>query len=213
MNFDTNKWKVYTWKHGVSLHWMINPGLVVNDLLLGQRVAKVFLEDKESDRPRFERYYIPCPHCEEIHDGRIWSVQAGVAFKNWFGLYCPNCGDVIPCLRNLLSTVILILLFPVLYFVKDKLKADWLEKQPAKYAKVNLNSVTNPFDGKGWLYQGLGWGVLMFFLMTFLVPLFSADSIELHSVLIAIPTWIIGGLTFGFTMKLIFGSRNTKHSG
>jgi hypothetical protein len=52
------------------LHWILNPGLAINELILGQRVPKVRLEDKTIDKPRIERVLIPCPHCETLHDGR-----------------------------------------------------------------------------------------------------------------------------------------------
>ena len=103
MKYDSKKWKVYTWKNWMMIHWMINPGLVINELILGQRVPKVTLEDKESNKPRIERSYVPCPHCEKLHDSRTWSTQNNTGFKNWFGLYCNNCGKIIPCLINIFS--------------------------------------------------------------------------------------------------------------
>ena len=46
MEFDKEKYKVYTWKNWMMLHWILNPGLAINELILGQRVPKVSLEDK-----------------------------------------------------------------------------------------------------------------------------------------------------------------------
>ena len=85
---------------------MLNPGLAINELILGQRVPKIMLIDQISDKPFMERTYVPCPHCDTYHDGRTWSQQNNTAFKNWFGLYCPNCGDIIPCIRNWTSALI-----------------------------------------------------------------------------------------------------------
>lgn len=63
MNYDTDKYKIYTWKSGVMLHWILNPGLAFNELFLGQRVPKVSLIDKTSDKPYMDRGFTPCPHC------------------------------------------------------------------------------------------------------------------------------------------------------
>ena len=46
MEFDKEKYKVYTWKNWMMLHWILNPGLAINELILGQRVPKVSLEDE-----------------------------------------------------------------------------------------------------------------------------------------------------------------------
>ncbi len=39
--------------------------------------------------------------------------QNRTAFKYWFGLYCTNCGEIIPCLGNGLSFLILVIAFPI----------------------------------------------------------------------------------------------------
>ena len=113
LEFNKEKYKIYTGKNWMMLHWILNPGLAVNELILGQRVPKISLEDKTIDKPKIERTLVPCPHCETLHDGRTWSTQNGTAFKNWFGLYCGNCGNTIPCLTNGFSFLILGLTFPI----------------------------------------------------------------------------------------------------
>jgi hypothetical protein len=37
MKFNEEKYKVYTWKNWMMLHWIINQGLAINELILGQR--------------------------------------------------------------------------------------------------------------------------------------------------------------------------------
>ena len=188
------------------LHWIVNPGMAINELFFGQRIPKLSLEDKESNKARFERSYIPCPHCEMIHDSRTWTTLNGTAYRNWFGLYCPNCGEIIPCLRNIFSAVIIALLFPLTYFFKDQLKKRWLKKQANRFSTLDLNSIPNPYDGKGWLLIGLGWGLFMFVLMTFLFPLMKSEIIELRDVITALPIWTIAGVLFGYTMKRMMGT-------
>lgn len=50
MEFNKDKYKVYTWKNWMMLHFILNPGLAINDLIFGQRVPKIRLEDKISNK-------------------------------------------------------------------------------------------------------------------------------------------------------------------
>ena len=207
MEFDNKKWKVYNWKNWMMIHWMINPGLIINELILGQRIPKISLEDKESDKPRIERTYVPCPHCETIHDGRTWSSQNNTGFKNWFGLYCKNCGNIIPCLINIFSLIILAITFPIWGWFKNSLKDKWLKRQPERFAKIDLNELKNPYEGRGWLKQGLSFGFFMYVFMTILFPIILKEEITSEDLLIGIPIWLIGGLGFGYTMKLFMNKK------
>lgn len=45
-----SEFKVWTWKNPVMLHWIINPGLAINELILGQRVPKIILIEKHSSK-------------------------------------------------------------------------------------------------------------------------------------------------------------------
>ena len=49
------------------LHWIINPGLAINELLLGQRVPKTMLIEKDSSKSLQEKTKIPCPHCDMLN--------------------------------------------------------------------------------------------------------------------------------------------------
>lgn len=101
--FDKNAYKVYRWWHPAHLFWIINPGSVINELLLGQRIPKLSLLNKTSGKSKFESSYIPCPHCKSLHQSKKWAPQNNTAFGNWFGLYCDNCGKTIPCLWSIWS--------------------------------------------------------------------------------------------------------------
>ena len=208
MEFSKDKWKIYTWKNWMMIHWILNPGLAFNELILGQRVPKLSLVDKTSDKPLLERSYVPCPHCDEIHDHRIWSNQKNTGFKNWFGLYCPNCGEIIPCLRNALSALLLLVLFPIGYFVKDRMKESWLKKQPIRYENINIDNIQNPYEGTGWVKQGLIWGLFMFIIMALAYPIAIYQTLEIKSVLIGIPLWAFGGLFWGYMMKTFYAPKN-----
>lgn len=205
MEFDHKRYKVYTWKNGMMLHWIINPGLAINELLLGQRVPKVSLEDLTLDKPRFERGFVPCPHCGKVHDGRTWSTQNGTAFKNWFGLYCPDCGNIIPCLMNATSFLILAVTSPIWYWFRNPLKAAWLKAQPARFQNLKFEDIKNPFQNFNWIKMGLSWGAFMLLFIQVIVPLVTREPITWKGIAVGIPVWTVAGLAFGYGMKRYLG--------
>lgn len=206
MEFDKEQYKIYDWKNWMVLHWMLNPGLAINELIFGQRVPKISLEDKTINKPRIERTVVPCPHCKAMHDGRTWSTENGTAFKNWFGLYCTNCGGIIPCLMNVFSLIILTLTFPVWGWFRKSLKSSWLTKQPKRFQDINVDDIPNPYDKKAWRATGLSWGGSMFIIMSIIYPYFDGQIITWWTLLLGLVIWTIGGLGFGYMMKLFLGS-------
>ena len=208
MNYDKTKYKVWTWKNPMVLHWIINPGLAFNELVLGQRIPKIMLIERDSPKTLSERTWIPCPHCETLHSGLKWTPQNKTAFKNWFGLYCDNCGKTIPCVTNLTSYIIFGLTFPFWFWFKDKWKAKWLEKQKVKFSKPLI--LTYSEHKYRWLREGLVFGLFMFVFMQILFPLIDGREITQRGLLIGIPIWIVGGLLFGVAMKLINRKKKIK---
>ena len=205
MEYDKTKFKIWTWKNPVMLHWIINPGLVINELLFGQRVPKIMLIEKDSSKSLQEKTKIPCPYCGTLHSGLKWSTRNN-AFKNWFGLYCDNCGGIIPCLTNLTSYILLGLTFPIWYWFKDSFKTKWLEEQKNRFSKP---LILTQADVKWW-NVGLKFGLSMFIMMTLIFPLIMGEGLTQRKILIGIPIWTIGGLGFGYTMKLINGKNKPK---
>jgi len=210
MEFSTARYKVISWTNWRMLHWIINPGLAINELIIGQRVPKVFVEDMSLDKPRIERTFVPCPHCETIHDSRTWSTRNGTGYRNWFGLYCPHCGGIIPCLTNATSFIILALTYPIWGWFKDSLKRKWLAKQASRFQDLDIESIPDPFAGKGWIREGLSWGLFMFILTAIIFPLVDGTDIRPIRVLLAVPLWVVGGLVFGFVVK---GTMSKKGKG
>ena len=127
MQYDKSRFKIWALPHPIVLHWVLNPGLMFNELILGQRQPKVSLIDKESDKSLLERCYIPCPHCETLNDNRLWGKRN--TFGHWFGLVCPSCHQVIPCLWNIFSLAVLAITFPLWYFPARFFRQRWLEKE------------------------------------------------------------------------------------
>ncbi|MCX8020478.1 MAG: hypothetical protein N2747_08305 [Chitinophagaceae bacterium] len=191
------------------LHWIINPGFIINELLLGQRLPEIMLIEKDESKILTKKTIIPCPHCGTLHLGLKWSTRNN-AFRNWFGLYCDNCGKTIPCLINLTTLVFLGLTFPVWIWFKEKWKKNWLHKQPDRYKNLDLEHVPHPFEGYGWVKQGLLFGLYMYVFMILIFPLIEGEEITLRKILLGIPLWTIGGLIFGYLMKLISGKSKSK---
>ncbi|PID29545.1 MAG: hypothetical protein CR982_02445 [Candidatus Cloacimonadota bacterium] len=211
MKFDEKRYKVYTWKNWMVLHWILNPALAINELILGQRIPKISIEDKTIDKPRFERSFVPCPHCKTIHDSRVWALENRTSFKNWFGLYCKECGKIIPCLTNLTTFLLLLITYPIWGWFRESLKRRWLEKQPKRYQNVSIKKTDNPFSEKNWFMSGMVWATFIFLINSIILPYFFYDKeITLKSLVGGVIASIIGGVIFGYTMKLFNNKREKK---
>lgn len=210
-NYDKNKYKIWDWKNPVILHWAINPGLVFNELLLGQTIPKIMLIERDSNKPFYQRSLVPCPHCGTLHNGLKWSAQNKTAFKNWFGYYCDNCKNIIPVQRNLTSLLIMAVTFPIWGWFRKSLKQNWLNKQANRYKNLNLEIAQKKNTTKRWLMSGLLFGFLMYLIMIIIYPLVLHEEITQRKLLIGIPIWLIFGLAWGYTMKAWMNKKGKKH--
>ena len=206
MPINTAKYKVWTWKQPFVLHYIINPGLAFNELVLGQRVPKVSLIEKDKTKSLGERSFVPCPHCHTIHSGLKWSLANGTAFGNWFGLYCDHCGRIIPCVINLTSLAILAVTFPIWYPFKNRWKEKWLRVQREKFSKPL--TLTAP-DFKWW-ENGLGYGFFMFLFSCINDFLISQEEFTWRRLAISFVVWALGGLAFGLLTKIFAGKSRTQ---
>ena len=188
-------------------HWILNPVVAINELILGQRIPKVMLEDKTLNKPKFQRTFVPCPHCKTLHDQKTWATQNGTAFKNWFGLYCKSCGNIIPCVTNAFSFLILAITFPVWGWFKKDLKSIWLKKQPKRYENSNINQESNAFNENHWIKAGLLWGAFMFLLNDIVHPYFNEEKITGATLFFGAILWAIGGLAFGHSMNAFMNKK------
>ncbi|NJL11683.1 MAG: hypothetical protein HC913_00770 [Microscillaceae bacterium] len=203
LSFDRSRFNAWTWKHPFMLHWLLNLGLAFNELVLGQRVPKVMLIEKNTAKNLAERTFIPCPHCQTLHPGLTWRTETNTAFGNWFGLYCKHCGHVIPCLTNLSSALLLGLTFPLWFAWKEHGKTNWLRRQAKWYQNLDLSGNTNPFAGMGWIKEGLTFGLFMFVVMVCLLPWLFGEAITPKKIGIGLPIWLLGGLCYGYMMKRV----------
>jgi len=86
--------KVWDRSHLAMLHWMLNPGLAINELVLGQRVPERIELCRECGTQ-----FVRCEGCGSSVDATSWSVRDQIG--RWGqDLACPACSHPIPCLRN-----------------------------------------------------------------------------------------------------------------
>ncbi len=162
MKYDENKYKVWKLPHPLVLHWVINPGVAINEVFLGQRLPKVMLIDKTSKAPLAERSYVPCPSCGELHDARLWSKLN--AFGHWFGYVCPACKQKIPCLWNITSLLLLALLSPIWLPIKHYYERDYLAFEAVRCEQQRA-SLSKSLSKYVWVKLGLYFSVFMFLFM------------------------------------------------
>jgi len=62
-----------------------------------------------------------------------------------------------------------------------------------------------------WLVPGLLFGLFMFIAMEVLYPLIGGYEITQKALLISIPIWLIGGLGWGYTMKIVMNRLGRKN--
>ena len=197
MQYDKNRFKIHTLPHPLVLHWVLNPLIVFNELIFGQRLPKVTLIDKKSDKPQLEGSYIPCPHCETLNDSRLWAK--GNAFNHWFGFVCPSCHEIIPCLWNIFSLAVLAITFPLWYFPARFFRRRWLEKEKERLAKVLERPLIQAKSINWLLIDVFGWGVIIwgsYVMWVILQVLWNVIEWDLKAVLFdALPYYLFTGLT------------------
>jgi hypothetical protein len=203
MKYDKSRFKVWKWYHPLVLHWMINPGLAINELVFGQKVPRIMLIERNPEKPLSEKSFVPCPHCNTLHPGMKWSAQNGTAFKNWFGLYCDQCGKIIPCAWNITSLLILAATFPLWIGFRSHFKTRWLQKQKARFAKPILLSSAR----YNWIQTGMVWAFCMFVFMELVFPFISGEPLTLRRVLIGMIVWTLAGFAFAYPTKWFLGRR------
>lgn len=203
--YSEDQYKIYTWKNWMVLFTMLNPGFSFNELILGQRTPKILLEKKIPDVPRYERMVVPCPHCGTLHDSRIWSKSKG--FKNWFGLYCIKCGEIIPCLLSVTSYLILAITYPIWGWFKDSLKEKWLAKQPERFCDIDLSFKNEPINTDTWLKMGLAVSVIWFIIFAIIFPFVFGTEITWRSVRFTLYSSVVMGVVFVFVMRRYFAKK------
>jgi hypothetical protein len=206
MSIDPSQYKRWSWYHPLMFHWMINPGLAINEVFLGQRVPRQMLIEKNSKKPYVERSHILCPHCQTLHPSMKWSTGNKTAFGNWFGLYCDHCEKTIPCLHNLTSLLLWGISYPFWAPFRKAWKEKWLEKQKQKFAQP-LDLSTPPWN---WVSEGIGFAFFLWIFRSLVWPLMTDEKITGSSLLLGAASCLVSGLLYGAVMKLFMGGKTYK---
>jgi hypothetical protein len=190
------------------LHWVLNPGLVVNELLLGQRVPRIQLFCQTCSGPLIERSYIPCPNCRAMNGSRTW--RRGDAFWHWLGPVCPACGKRIPSLWNLFSLIVLTLTAPLWYLPYRLYFRDRPKARPT--GNPNKPQVTK----RTWVWMAVSWGFFMWLLMSaapVAMQWYRGQPPQWSQLWIGLIVWSIGGVAFGYFMYRWLGKQSSSTPG
>ena len=202
MQYDKSRFKIEALPHPILLHWVLNPGVMFGELIFGVRVAKVTLIDKKSDKPRMERSYIPCPHCETLNDARLWGK--GNTYGHWFGFVCPSCHQIIPCLWNIFSFAVLAITFPLWYFPVRFFRRRWLEKEKERLANV-LERPLIQAKSVNWLFRGIFYFGGFMWMIIEVTPqmwrVLNGEEWDWIMMFIALPIWLVSGFVWGLWMR------------
>ena len=211
MQYDKNRFEIWVLPHPLILFWVLFPTFIFNELILGQRQPKVSLVDKKSDKPWMERTYIPCPHCETLNDARLWAKGRGLG--NWFGLVCPSCHEIIPCLWNIFSLAVLAITFPLWYFPARFFRRRWLEKEKERSANVLKHPLIQA-KSINWLLRGtLYFGGFMWGIMGVIPQVWevlNGREWDWIMMFIALPIWLVSGFMWGFFMRFFMNRKGEK---
>lgn len=121
--------------HPVVVHWMLNPGLAFNELVLGQVVPRYTDTCAGCTfSPAFGKgRYVQCGDCGAYHNNQVWEGANG--FGNWLGMVCPDCGGTVPRVWNFLSLIVLTLTFPIWWLAVRLFGKGWRAHYQAKARK------------------------------------------------------------------------------
>ena len=211
MQYDKNRFKIWALPHPFILFWVLFPSLIFNELILGQRLPKVTLIDKKSDKPWIERCYVPCPHCETLNDHRLWTKWN--EFGHWFGLVCPSCHQLIPCLWNVFNLAILAITFPLWYFPARFFRQRWLAKEKERLAEVLERPLIQARSINWWFRGMLYFGGFVWVILE-VIPqvreVLNGEEGDWVTMFIALPLWLAACFPCGLWMRSWMNRKEKK---
>lgn len=175
-------------------HWIVNPGLAINELVFGQRMPERMFVCKSCEVPMPDRCYVHCPSCDSFHQGRLWSGIG--ALGHWLGYFCPTCGAQIPCLWNYTSKLILMLTSPIWYLPVRLTRRRLIAVSRKRIGQVRQEKVRlTPLTVKDYRWAGWAYGIGMNLVMTLgLSMLWMGETGEGFSLPVAVMSFCLGGL-------------------
>lgn len=193
------------------MHYILNPGLAFNELLLGQRMPKTILTCKACTTSLPNRSYVFCDSCGALHGLDVQKQFFG--FGNYFGIYCPGCSKEIKTLRNLTAQIISLVCFPITYFPAKELKRKWLSNRSNQILLLKSNEAGKELQQQkvediSYTKMGVLFGVSFYlFILLFLGIGVGAGIFKIGIPMVVavsgFPLCALGGLAFGVLMKLM----------
>ncbi len=196
------------------LHWVLNPAIAINEVLLGQRIPSVTYCCVNCDRPWAERQYVKCPGCRVFLPP--WTWGRANALGHYFGLFCPDCGHRIPSLMNLVTLIVVAITLPVWLPIWCLVRRRWIPWEQDRGRRARDKDVTKILSRSPRYFAitgALGFGIPMWLIFTFLFPYImafgsgqpagSTRSLPWTVHLIMLVIWLTGGVAFGLLMRWI----------
>lgn len=194
------------------VHWLLNPALVVNEIVLGQRVPRTTYFCIKCDAPLFLRQYVRCSACGKFHHGLLWG--RGNALGHWFGMFCPACGGRIPVLLNSFSLLIIVATCVLWYPLWLMFRVRWIAWEQRRAARQRSRGAGQREPIKRWvLYGAVTFGLFMWAFDGVPRYLAGPERGNLTTLLLKLPIWLGAGALFGFIMKWILGRRHNFKPG
>ena len=193
---DGRRFKVWALPHPLLVHWLLNPGLVVNELLFGQRIPRETLIEQDVPGDLTTRQHVVCPSCDALTSWAVYKA-AGLQFGLYRGIPCRACGGEVPQLLNVFSWL---LLLPLRFLPGGAGRRHaTLDRQAERLRRVAIKGAPDPAEATpvAWK-EGLGFGAMM----AVLFALRNMDS-GARGVVVGLVTGAVAGLVFGGVMQLI----------
>lgn len=192
--------------------WKVFPLIAFNELVFGLRKPKEIWTEINLKKYQEDRMFIPCKNCGALYSSKIWSNTSQLAYSNWYGLYCKNCHQIIPCVRNYFSTFILFILLPFTIFFAKKHKDKWLKKQSLRYEKYESIEAYSMYLGYYWVYKSW-WNAILISSSTFIfLPLLYKENIVWTKFFYSLLFFGILGLIAEFILSLLVKKKTNNKS-
>lgn len=136
----SHDFSTWAFPHPLIVHWVLNPGLMFNELLLGQRIPRITYFCTHCGGETGYLRYLHCCGCNQFHEEAIWTGDNG--FGHWLGMICPDCGEEIPCVLNIASWIVLARLSPLNWLLRllvGERYRRW-EQHRASRSRMNLQA-------------------------------------------------------------------------
>jgi hypothetical protein len=190
-----------------------NPALVINELILGQRIFRAIHSCIRCDMPELARQYVNCPACGRWHPYLLWHGLTGLG--HWFGLFCPDCGARIPTLLNIVTIPVAAVTTPLWWPIWRLIRPRWIEWEKRRvrrkrYRRRFRRSVETNWIRTGVIYFG---GFMWLSVSAFHAIRQPVNRQFWLDCLSNLPFCLFGGLVFGLLMKLFAGRRHRYKKG